>query len=123
VTNIITEELVQLAFDWLNQAPEHVAAKRVAVMAAQRKIRRLEKAEKRVMARLCRSMEGSVESRKWAALCHSDLEKAEVELDKAEAEAEERVGEWEAVLDQREKCKMVIEAWRTQSATNRGSRF
>ncbi len=116
---VITPALVQMAFDWLNEAPEHVAAKRVAVMAAQRKVGRLEDAAKRTHARLCLTGTGSNDVRKWAATCHADYEKALDAVDAAEAEHESRVGEWEAVLDQREKCKMILEAWRTQEASSR----
>jgi hypothetical protein len=115
----ITPELVQIAFDWLNESSDHVAAKRVALMHANRLRDRVEEKCKRVHAGLCRHGEGSVEARKWAATCHENYTKAQAELDKAEEEVAVRVGEWEAVTDQREKCKMIIEAWRSQQANER----
>jgi hypothetical protein len=105
----ITEETVQAAFDWLNESPDHAAAKRVGLMRAEYKV-------KRVFARLCRSIDGSVEARKWAATCNEEyIEAQEEELARFE--------EWERVLDQRKKCELIIEAWRTQQASDRGARF
>jgi hypothetical protein len=115
----ITPKLVQMAFDWLSESSDHVAAKRVAVMAAKRAVQRAENECKRTHARLCRSMDGSVEARKWAATCHEDYEKAQLVVDKAEEELAAREGEWESVLDSREKCKMICEVWRTSSANER----
>jgi hypothetical protein len=102
----IPEEAVAQAFDWLKEASDVVAAAKVNVL-------RKDFAAKKTHARLFRFAEGSIELRKAWATDHPDYEAAM----NAYFEASEI---WEQMLDRRNKCEAVIEAWRTEQASQRG---
>jgi enterochelin esterase-like enzyme len=106
MTNWLPEEAVSLAFDWLREASEVVAAAKINVS-------RKEFRAKKVYAKLFRVADGNIEARKAWAMDHPDYEAAMEEYFEA-AEI------WEQMQDRRNKCEACLEAWRTQEASQRG---
>ena len=105
---LLTEEQVQTAFDWLHENSERIGAARGMVI-------RTEYKAKRVLARKMLQAQGPEWQRKAEAACDPEYEAA----CEAHAHAEEQ---WEYLRDQRNKCELILEAWRTMSANDRGIR-
>lgn len=105
---MIPEEAVQAAFDWLQSRSEIVGAARANLVRADYKA-------KRVFARLVRTGIGAVEVRKATAMDSEEYAEAMENL----ARAEEA---WETLRDKRSKAEAILEAWRTQEASQRGIR-
>ncbi len=103
---LITEEMAQAAFDWLASNSEDVAHARGALIRAEYRA-------KRIHAKQLLVAEGSQEIRKATATVSAEYQSACE--DHAEAEAK-----WAAILDQRNKFELLIEAWRTQQSNERG---
>ncbi len=103
---LLTEEQVQAAFDWMLSNSMATAAARAMVL-------RTEFRMKKVHARLMLNADGAMDIRKATATCHPEYETAS----EAYFAAEE---EWTKQLEQRRKCELIIEAWRTQSSNERG---
>lgn len=103
---IITQDVLDAAFEWLLKSSDEIAAARA------NKIRKEFKARK-VFARLfLTAPTGNVETRKMWATDHSEYEGAMEDV----AIAEET---WERCQDQRNRAELIIEAWRTQKASQR----
>ena len=102
---MIPNEAVEMAFLYLNNSSEEIAAARANMIRAEYKA-------KRVFARMFMAASGSVEARKAMA---TDSEEY--------AEAMERIAiaeeTWERMTDQRNRAKLILEAWRTREATER----
>lgn len=105
---IIPEEAVQAAFDWLLSSSNDVAAARANLIRAEFKA-------KKVHARIFLRATGSVESRKAQATDHPDYEEAMERVFVAEET-------WTRLQDQRSKAEAILEAWRTQEASQRAIR-
>ena len=103
--SVLTDEAVQMAFDYLKNSSEEIAVARANVI-------RSEYAAKRVFSRLFRKGDGSVEMRKAYATDHDDYAEAMEHL----AVAEET---WERMRDQRNRAELILEAWRTAEASDR----
>lgn len=105
---VLTDDVVQMAFDYLKNGSEEIALARANVIRA-------EYAAKRVFSRLFKKSDGSVDMRKATATDHEDYAKAMEHL----ALAEET---WERVRDQRNRAELILEAWRTAEASDRSVR-
>lgn len=105
-TPLLTDEHVQAAFDWLRENSSATSAARAMVIRTEFKL-------KKVHARQMLMAQGPEWQRKALATCSTEYEAA----CEAYAAAE---GEWERMRDQRNKCELIIEAWRTQSSNERG---
>lgn len=103
---LLTDEQVQAAFDWILRDSAATAAARAQVL-------RTEFRMKKVHARLMLQADGAMDVRKATATCHPEYEAAS----EAYFAAEE---EWTRQLEQRRKCELIVEAWRTQSSNERG---
>jgi len=108
MTLYIPDEAVQAGFDWLRERSDIVGAARANVVRAEYKA-------KRVMARLMRHATGAMELRKAQAIDSDEYAEAMENL----ARAEEI---WESLKDKRSKAEAILEAWRTQEASQRGLR-
>lgn len=106
--NLIPEEAVQAAFDWLREESDIVGAARANLVRA-------EFQAKRVHARLMKDAEGAMELRKAKATDHPEYAAVMENLARAE-------GIWETLKDKRSKAEAILEAWRTQEASQRGLR-
>jgi hypothetical protein len=102
---LITEEMVQTAFDWLNDN---------AAKAAQAKSKRIraEHMLKRAKAEAFLAASGTVAEREAIALCSPEYDEALDEECRAV-----QLDEW--YRNQHNKCGAIIDGWRTESATNR----
>jgi hypothetical protein len=106
---VLTDEQVQAAFDWLHQNSDRIGAARATVVRRGYEV-------KQVRARIKKgSLETSDTKRCDEAECHPDF----IRACEAHASAE---GAWEALKDERMKCEMILELYRTQSANERGIR-
>lgn len=106
--NLIPEEAVQAAFDWLNQNSDLVGGARANLIRAEYKA-------KRIHARIMRHEQGAMELRKAKATDSDEYAAAMEDLAHAE-------GVWETLKDRRSKAEAILEAWRTQEASQRGLR-
>lgn len=102
---MLPQEAVDMAFEWLLKSSEEIAAARA------NKIRKDYQA-RRVFARLYLKASGNVEARKMWATDHEEYAQAMENV----AISEEV---WERAQDQRNRATLIIEAWRTQSASQR----
>lgn len=106
---LLTEAQVQAAFDWLLQSSAKIGAARAMVL-------RREYRAKAVHARLLlQAPDGPMERKKAWATAHEAYEQACA--DHADA-----VEAWECLQDERNKTALILEAWRTISANDRGLR-
>lgn len=106
---LLSEEQVQAAFDWLTENEDKIGAARGMVIRTKYRVERVE-------ARLIlQSLETSEAKRKAWARSHETYEDA----CEAHAAAEEV---WARLQDQRDRCYVIIEAWRTIAANERGLR-
>ena len=105
MAQILSQEAIDGAFEWLQTNSETVAIAKV-------KVKRTEYQAKRIFARLFKRAEGSVETRKAWATDHEDYAQAM----EAVFEAEEA---WEQMADQRNKREIILELWRTKEASER----
>ena len=108
MSNFIPDEAVQAGFDWLREKSDVVGAARANVV-------RCEYKAKRVLARLMKQAEGAMELRKAKAIDNDEYAEAMEDLARAE-------GIWETLKDRRSKAEAILEAWRTQEASQRGLR-
>jgi hypothetical protein len=106
--DLIPEEAVQAAFDWLRENSQVVGGARANLIRAEFRA-------KRVHARLMRHATGAMELRKAQATDSEEYAEAMEQL----ARAEEI---WETLKDKRSKAEAILEAWRTQEASQRGLR-
>jgi hypothetical protein len=103
---LITEEQIQAAFDFLNQNSEDIGAARAMQI-------RTEYRAKAVLARLMLlSTERTDQARKAWATAHPEY----AEACEAHANAE---GEFEKLRDFRNKCTLLLECYRTIEASHR----
>jgi hypothetical protein len=102
---IITDEVAQMAFDYLNTESHAIGVARANTIRAEFKA-------KRVFARLFRQASGSVEARKMWATEQAEYEEAMEHYAVA-------VQNWENMQDSRNRAELIIEAWRTQEASGR----
>lgn len=102
---LIPEAAVQAAFDWL-------VAESATFAAARANVLRKEYAAKKIFAKLFRAADGSVEMRKAWAMCHDDYAQAMEDVFTAEET-------WTLMQDQKNKAEAILEAWRTQEASQR----
>ena len=105
MTDLISEDVLDSAFQWLLKSSDEIASARGNQI-------RMEYKAKRVFARLFLKAEGSVEVRKAWATDHDEYAVAMENV----AVSEEV---WERLKDQRNRAELVIEAWRSQTATKR----
>ena len=103
---IVTNQMVQDAFDWLNENAGAAANAKALKVRAEYKV-------KKTKARLFLQYEGTVADRESQAITHDDYDKA---IDTEVAAIE--VDEWHR--NQKDKCIAIIEAWRTEQANLRG---
>ena len=102
----IKDEVVQAAFDILNDHRDSAGALRAQQARTEYKV-------KAVLARLYRaSPESSVEAKKMWAITQPDYETA------CEAHCK-AIEAWENYRDRKEDAKVICEAWRTSSANER----
>jgi hypothetical protein len=106
--SVLSDDVVQMAFDYLKTGSEEIAMARANVIRA-------EYAAKRVSARLFKASEGSVDMRKASATDHKDYAEAMERL----AVAEET---WERMKDQRNRAQLILDAWRTMESSDRSVR-
>lgn len=106
---LLTDEQVQAAFDWLHQNSDVIGATRATVIRTKYRV-------ERVKARLTlASFESSdAKRRAWA-----ESQEEYAAACEAHADAE---GRWAALQDEKEKCGLIIEAWRSINANERGMR-
>jgi hypothetical protein len=102
---LISQDVLDSAFNWLLKSSDEIASARGNSV-------RMEYKAKRVFARLFRHAEGSVEMRKAFAMDHDEYAEAMENV----AIAEET---WERAKDQRNRCELILETWRTQEASQR----
>lgn len=103
---LITDDVLQSAFDWLVESSDNIASARANVVSKTHDA-------KAMHAKLFLNAPGSsVEARKAWATAHDDYGKAMAEVAIAE-------GTWALVQDQRAKAETIIEAWRTEQASRR----
>lgn len=106
---LLTEAQVQSAFDWLLESGAEIAAARAMVLRCEYKV-------KAVRSRLeLNAPDGPMDRKKAWAACQSEYLKACDE----HVDAIER---WERLSDQRNKVGLIMEAWRTMCANDRGLR-
>lgn len=105
MSELISQQVVDAAFDWLLKSSDEIAA------ARGNKIRK-EYKSKKVFSRLYLNAEGSVETRKAFATCHPEYESAMEDV----AIAEEV---WSRLDDQRNRASLCLDAWRTEQASRR----
>ena len=108
MSSLLRNEQVQAAFDWLHEHSDRIGAARGMVI-------RLEYKVKRVLARKMLAASGPEWQRKAEATCDPEYES----VCEAHADAE---ATWEELRDTRNKCELILEAWRTLSANDRGIR-
>jgi len=102
---LITDEMVHAAFDWLHEHADRAAhAKAMRVKA--------EYATKRAKARAFLEAEGTVQAREAKALLSEEVEAAMLAEVQA-VEADERM------RAHRDKCSVIIDAWRTEQSNLR----
>ena len=104
---LVTEAMLNAAFDYLNEQGESAAQARADLVIAE--YRR----KKARAAIILASRERTITLREAEAECHPDVYEASM----VEAEATKAV-EWHR--HQRSRAEAIIEAWRTQEATVRG---
>lgn len=105
MSKLLSDEIVQTAFDWLLKSSDEIAMARGNTIRAEFKA-------KKVFARLFMLADGSVEARKSWAQCHDEYAVAMENV----AVAEET---WERARDQRNRAELIIEAYRTMEASER----
>jgi hypothetical protein len=103
---IVSDKMVQDAFDWLNGHADSAAAAKAEKIRAEYRV-------KVARGRVFGESEGTVAERQAAADCDQHTQCAYDD----EAEAVEK-DEWHRV--HRSKCEAIIEAWRTEQANLRG---
>ncbi len=102
---IVSDEMVQNAFDWLNEHAETAAAARAEKIRAEYNV-------KRVRARLFLMASGTIAERDAVAICDDDFKAAtDREADAAEKD------KWH--YEYRENCSAMIDAWRTEQSNLR----
>lgn len=102
---LITDEVVQGAFDYLHDDSRPIASARANLIRAEYQV-------KRIHAKLFLAATGTIEARKAWATAHDDYAEAQERLAIAE-------GVWEQQKDQRNRATMILEAWRTEQASRR----
>lgn len=102
---VITDDAVEMAFNYLHTSSEEIALARANRIRAEFKA-------KQVFARAFRAAVGAVEMKKAIATCDPDYEIAMENV----AIAEET---WERMSDQRNRAELILEAWRTAEASDR----
>lgn len=102
---LITDEVLDAAFEWLLNSSQEIASARGNLIRAEYKT-------KRIFSRLFSNASGTVDQRKAYATDHPEYADAQEAL----AVAEEA---WERAKDQRNRAELIVEAWRTEQASRR----
>ena len=102
---LITDQMVQAAFDWLNEQVQHAASAKADRIRA-------EYATKQAKANAFLDAEGTVAERDAKAVASNVFHAAVEKETKA-------IAKDEFFRNQRDKCTAIIEAWRTQSSNYR----
>ena len=102
---MIKQHHIDVAFDWLveNSGP---------VGIARAELSRKEYLLKKAFSQEVLDASGSVEVKKAKAYVSERYKKAHEEMTQAEAA-------WESLRDHRNKCELIIEAWRSEEASRR----
>ena len=102
---LITEKMVQLAFDWLNENADNAAAAKAQRIRAEHKTRQ-------VRSQVFLECEGTVAEREAKALVSDRYDKA-VHDECMAVEADE------FHRNQRNRCEAIIDGWRTEQSNYR----
>lgn len=102
---LLNQDVIDSAFQWLIASSDEIAMARGNVIRTEFKM-------KKVHARLYLQATGTIESKKAQATTHPEYEEAVENYAIA-------MQTWERAQDQRNRAELVIEAWRTASASER----